>query len=534
MEYLPWNFLVYVVIPSLLFLLIRWRSNSGGEQALPPGPPGWPILGNMLDLGAMPHKTLTELRHRFGSVLWLRLGVRNTMVIQSAKAATEFFKNHDLTFVERNINIGARVHDYHKGSLALAPYGTQWRVLRRLVTVDMLTNKRINETASIRRKCVENMQKWIEEEATKREENGSSSEGVHVARFVFLMTFNLLGNLMLSRDLVDPNSKEGLEFFDAMRGLMETNGHGNIADYFPWLRWLDPQGVKRRMKKHVGKALEIASGFVKARMKERKLVGGEKTRDFLDVLLDFEDDENDESAKISDHHLNIFILDRHDDIALSLNNSNKSEYIAVQEIFMAGSETTSSTTEWALTELLCNPETLIKAKSELNRVIGPNRKIEESDIDNLPYLQCIIKETFRLHPPIPFLVPRKAVQDTKFMGYFVPKDTQVFVNAYAIGRDPEVWTDEPESFKPERFIGSKIDYKGQHYELIPFGAGRRMCAGVPLGHRMLHLTLGSLLHQFDWALGRNVTKESMNWNDNLGITMRKSEPLLAVPTKCLP
>ncbi|XP_004303043.1 PREDICTED: cytochrome P450 76A2-like [Fragaria vesca subsp. vesca] len=512
MEYLPWNFLVYVVIPSLLFLLIRWRSNSGGEQAFPPGPPGWPILGNMLDLGAMPHKTLTELRHRFGSVLWLRLGVRNTMVIQSAKAATEFFKNHDLTFVERNINIGARVHDYHKGSLALAPYGTQWRVLRRLVTVDMLTNKRINETASIRRKCVENMQKWIEEEATKLEENGSSSEGVHVARFVFLMTFNLLGNLMLSRDLVDPNSKEGLEFFDAMRGLMETNGHGNIADYFPWLRWLDPQGVKRRMKKHVGKALEIASCFVKARMKERKLVGGEKTKDFLDVLLDFEDNENDESAKISDHHLNIFIL----------------------EIFMAGSETTSSTTEWALTELLCNPETLNKAKSELNRVIGPNRKIEESDVDNLPYLQCIIKETFRLHPPIPFLVPRKAVQDTKFMGYFVPKDTQVFVNAYAIGRDPEVWTDEPESFKPERFIGSKIDYKGQHYELIPFGAGRRMCAGVPLGHRMLHLTLGSLLHQFDWALGRNVSKESMNWNDNLGITMRKSEPLLAVPTKCLP
>ncbi|KAM5559621.1 cytochrome P450 76A2 [Rosa sericea] len=511
MEYFPSNFLVYFVIPSLLFLLFRWRSNSGGNQGLPPGPPGWPLLGNMLDLGAMPHKTLTRLRHKFGSVVWLRIGVRNTLVIQSTKAATEFFKNHDLTFVERNINEGARVHDYHKGSLALAPYGTQWRVLRRLVTVDMLTNKRINETAMIRRKCVENMQKWIEEEASKLNDNGSSSNGVHVARFVFLMTFNLLGNLMLSRDLVDPNSKEGLEFFDAMRGLMEANGHANMADYFPWLRWLDPQGVKRRMKKHVGKALEIASGFVKARMKERNLVGGEKTRDFLDVMLDFKDDENDESAKISDHHLNIFIL----------------------EIFMAGSETTSSTTEWALTELLCNPETLIKAKSELNRVIGPNRKIEEGDIDNLPYLQCIIKETLRLHPPIPFLVPRKAVQDTKFMGYFVPKDTQVFVNAYAIGRDPDVWTNEPDSFKPERFIGSKIDYKGQHYELIPFGAGRRMCAGVPLGHRMLHLTLGLLLHQFDWALGRNVTKESMNWNDRLGITMRKSEPLLAVPTKCL-
>ncbi|KAK9921136.1 hypothetical protein M0R45_029661 [Rubus argutus] len=309
MEYLPWNSLVYFIIPFLLFLLIRWRSNSGDNHGFPPGPPGWPLLGNMLDLGAMPHKTLTELRHKYGSVVWLRIGVRNTLVVQSAKAATEFFKNHDLTFVERSINEGSRVHDYHKGSLALAPYGSQWRVLRRLLTVDMLTNKRINDTASIRRKCVENMQKWIEEEASKLKENGlSSSHGVHVARFVFTMTFNLLGNLMLSRDLVDPNSKEGLEFFEKMRELMEANGHANIADYFPWLRWLDPQGVKRRMKKHVGKALEIASSFVKARMKERILVGGEKTRDFLDVLLEFEGDGNNETAKISDHHLNIFIL----------------------------------------------------------------------------------------------------------------------------------------------------------------------------------------------------------------------------------
>lgn len=205
----------------------------------------------------------------------------------------------------------------------------------------------------------------------------------------------------------------------------------------------------------------------------------------------------------------------------------------VQEIFLAGAETTSSTIEWAMTELLCNPETLIKAKTELRQVIGQNRKMNESDIDNLPYLQVIVKETLRLHPPVPFLIPRKAILDTKFMGYFIPKNTQVFVNAYAIGRDPDVWIDEPDSFKPERFIVLKVDYKGQHYELIPFGAGRRMCTGVPLGHKMLHLTLGSLLHQFDWALGRNVTKDTMDWNDRLGITMRKYQPLLAVPTKCL-
>lgn len=197
---------------------------------------------------------------------------------------------------------------------------------------------------------------------------------------------------------------------------------------------------------------------------------------------------------------------------------------------MAGSETTSSTIEWALTELLCNPDTLIKAKTELTRVVGPNKKVEESDIENLHYLNAVIKETFRLHPPIPLLVPRRAVQDTKFMGYHIPKNTQVFINAWAIGRDPEVW-DDPLSFKPDRFIGSKIEYKGNHYELIPFGAGRRMCAGVALADRVLHLVLGSLLHHFDWELGGNATKETIDMKDRLGVTSKKLEPLLAIPKK---
>ncbi|CAN6716223.1 unnamed protein product [Malus baccata var. baccata] len=252
---------------------------------------------------------------------------------------------------------------------------------------------------------------------------------------------------------------------------MEWNGNANVVDFFPWLRWLDPQGLKRKMKRELGKAIQIASKFFKERIQERD-VGGEKTMDFLDVLLEFEGDGIDKPAKISDHDLIIFIL-----------------------------------VKWALTELLCNPATLIEAKAELTQVIGPSRKIEESDIDNLPYLQGIINQTLRLHPPIPFLVPRKAMHDTSV------------VKAYAIGRDPDVWREEPMSSKPERF----------NYELIPFGAGRRMCAGIPLAHRMLHLTFGMLLHRFDWSLDANVTRETMDWKDKLGITMTKSEPLLAVP-----
>ncbi|XP_028107028.1 cytochrome P450 76A1-like [Camellia sinensis] len=215
------------------------------------------------------------------------------------------------------------------------------------------------------------------------------------------------------------------------------------------------------------------------------------------------------------------------EVRVDMERPDKFFLLVVQEIFLAGSETTSSTIEWAMTELLCNPKKMIKAKAELIDIVGPNRKMEESDIDGLPYLQAVVKETLRLHPPIPFLVPRKAIQDTNFMGYHIPKNTKVLINTWAIGRDPECW-DDPMEFKPERFLDSKTDYKGQHYELIPFGAGRRMCAGVPLAHRMLHLVLGSLLHEFEWNLNGQVTAETMDRKERMGVTVRKFEPLMAV------
>ncbi|GMP50100.1 hypothetical protein CsSME_00016849 [Camellia sinensis var. sinensis] len=160
---------------------------------------------------------------------------------------------------------------------------------------------------------------------------------------------------------------------------------------------------------------------------------------------------------------------------------------------------------------------MIKAKAELNNIVGPNKKMEESDINHLQYLQAVVKETLRLHPPFSFLLLRKTIHNTNFMGYHAPKNTQVFINAWEIGRDPECW-DEPMSFKPERFIGSKIDYKGQHSQLIPSGAKRRMCAGTPLGHRMLHLLLGSLLQESDWKLQGHVNGVTMDMKEKCSRT----------------
>lgn len=303
--YMEWApiFLLSLVL-CLLFRLCRRKAAAG--RRLPPGPTGWPVFGNLFSLGPMPHRTLAQMRGRYGPVIWLRLGSINTMAILSAEAATEFFKYHDIHFAERTITELMRVHSYHKGSVALAPYGPYWRVLRKLVTVDMLVNKRLSETASIRRKCVDDMVRWVEDAAHELK----PGRGVHVARYVFLMTFNLLGNLMLSRDLLDPRSKAASEFFRAMTGLMEWTGHANVVDLFPWLRRLDPQGLRKKMERDLGKALEIASMFVKERLEEQKEDGVIKRRkkDFLDVLIEFEGNGKDEPVKIPDHDLHILVL----------------------------------------------------------------------------------------------------------------------------------------------------------------------------------------------------------------------------------
>ncbi|CAI0469543.1 unnamed protein product [Linum tenue] len=499
----PANILLLLTLPALLLLLTRRRRPNLRH---PPGPPGWPVIGNILDLGAMPHRSLTAMRDAHGDVVRLRLGYsKSAVAILSTSAAADFFKNHDLDFADRTVTQIMKVHGYDRGSVALAPYGPYWRVLRRLVTVDMLVAKRINASYPVRRKCVDDMIRWIGDE--------SGSE-IQVARFVFLTTFNLLGNLMLSRDLLDPksadlvgsDSNDADTFFEAMMKLMEWSGHANVADVFPWLRWLDPQGLRKKMDRDLGIALGVASKFVRERITEEgdnKEKEGDK-KDFLDVMLEFRGNGKDEPDRFTEHQINIFIL----------------------EIFLAGSETSSSTIEWAMTELLRHPESMSKLKSELDKVVGPDRKVEESDIDDLPFLQSVIKETFRLHPPLPLLVPRRVEEDAVYMGYHVPKGTQVLVNAWAIGRDAEAWGDDAWGFKPERFLGSKVDFRGQHHQLIPFGAGRRVCAGLLLAHRMVHLVLGTLVHEFNWEL--TVDPKDLNMDDRLGVTMRRFEPLMAV------
>lgn len=183
-----------------------------------------------------------------------------------------------------------------------------------------------------------------------------------------------------------------------------------------------------------------------------------------------------------------------------------------------------------MVELLRNPLSMAKSCDELAQVIGSRRNIEESEISRLPYLQAVIKETFRLHPPVPLLLHKTQAETTiKIMGYTIPKGARVLVNVWAMGRDKDVWSD-PEMFMPERFLERTIDFRGGDFELIPFGAGRRICPGMPLAIRMVHLVLASLLNQFKWSLPVEVERNGIDMTEKFGVTLAKVVPLCAIAT----
>ncbi|KAK2632552.1 hypothetical protein EUGRSUZ_L01403 [Eucalyptus grandis] len=301
--------------------------------------------------------------------------------------------------------------------------------------------------------------------------------------------------------MTDPSTSAS-ELKEVMWQIMAEVGKPNIADYFPVLKKIDPQGSKRRTELYFSKMFDIFDGLIKQRLQLRTQPGATTCNDVLDAILDV-------------------VEDKSEDLDISL---VKHLFL---DFFVAGSETTSSTLEWAMGELLRNPEKLLKAQTELHLVIGKGKKIEEVDISRLPYLQATIKETFRMHPPIPLLLPRKAEADTQVGGFTIPKGAQVLINVWAIGRDPAFWA-SPNDFMPERFLGSDVDVRGQDFEIIPFGGGRRICPGLPLATRMLHLMLGSLLNAFNWRLEDGVTVENMNMEDKFGITVQRAQPVKAV------
>nr|ATG29895.1 CYP76AA66 [Taxus chinensis] len=494
--------LLVTTVLLLFSVLLIWRRKKK-TLPLPPGPPGWPLVGNLLQLGEKPNESLFALSRQYGPLMTLSLGMKTTVVVSSPSMAKEFLKTHDQMFSGRSVIQAAKAHSYHKTSVIWGQYGSYWRKLRRISTTELMSAKKVQALQHLRREPLLQMIQLLFE---------GKGNSVNIFHTILHTALNMMSNMMLSTKVFDTENPDSVEFTNALTSWVKLAEKPNFADFFPWLGLLDLQGVSRELTAYLRRAHKFLDAFIGNRLETRNRERGrgdrEAEKDFLDILLELRADD----LTLIDIRALIF------------------------ELLMAGSDTTGATVEWAMAELIHRPHIMKLVQAEVDQVVGRNRRVEESDIDSLPYLHAVVKEVLRLHPAGPLMIPHRADSSCEVAGFGIPKHTQVWVNVWAIGRDPAIWK-EPLEFMPQRFLEgetSKMEFKGQDFEFIPFGAGRRICLGLHLADKMVNLILASLVHSFDWTLAGGMSGEEMDMSDLFGVVLKKRIELEAIPTPRLP
>ncbi|CAM8876890.1 unnamed protein product [Rhodiola kirilowii] len=491
--------LVFIIclLFTISFIIFIAKTLKGSYSNLPPGPRPLPLIGNLHQLGVAPHKSLAKLAQTHGSIMSLKLGQVTAIVISSASAARLVLQKQDISFANRSVPDSMRAYGHDEVSVVWRPLSSEWRELKRICISEIFSNQKMESCASLRQQKVDQLVRDVSQSA-------SLGKPVQIGEAAFKTMLSLISSMFLSVDVTHGDTEAASEFKRSFASVMELGGIPNLVDFFPWLKWIDPQRIKARMTAHFEKILKLVGSKIDERMEERAEQGSvSETRDVLDTLVNI-------------------LLGNKEGV------SRKEIEHLIMELLIAGTDTTSSTVEWAMSEVLRSPQTLCRAKAELEQVSGKGVAIREKDLAYMPYLQAIIKETMRLHPVVPFLVPRTTLDQVELSSFTIPRGARIMINAWAIGRDPSTW-DNPECFEPERFLGSDVDFRGQNFELIPFGGGRRMCPGISLGFKMAALILGSLVNSFDWKLEGGMKTEDIDMDEKFGLSVQKIHPLCAIP-----
>ncbi|KAK9016827.1 hypothetical protein V6N11_079320 [Hibiscus sabdariffa] len=486
-----------ILIYSLLSALFLWLATEfivSRRRNLPPSPSALPILGHLHLLREPLHRTLFSLSQKHGPIFSLKLGSRFLVVVSSPSTVQQCFTKNDIVLANRPRLVIGKYVGYNYTTLGQASYGDHWRNLRKLSTVEIFSSTRLDMSLDIRRDEINRLLLRL---------HRVSADGfakVELKSMFSELTFNIIMRMMAGKryfgDDVAQNSDEGRRFREMIKELFELTVMSYPGDFLPILRLVDYNGYIRRIKDLVKETDELMQEMIDEHRRNR---GDSSIKNTMITHL------------------------------LSLQESQPQYYTdliikgLIQAILNAGTDTTALTLEWAMSNLLNNPQVLVKARAELDKHIGQEKLVEEADVTKLPYLQCIISETLRLYPAAPLLVPHLASEICSVGGYEIPKDAILMVNAWAIQRDPKLW-DDPTSFKPERFEQGK-DTSDLMYKLMPFGLGRRACPGMVLAQHVLWSTLGALIQCFEWE---RVSDKAIDMTEGQGITMPKLAPLEAM------
>ncbi|KAG2581895.1 zealexin A1 synthase-like [Panicum virgatum] len=498
-------YLVLALVSLLVILLAKRRRSAAAPEhglRLPPGPWQLPIIGSLHHMiGKLPHHAMRDLARRHGPLMLLQLGEVPTLVVSSREAAREVMRTHDAVFATRPMSPTMRALTDGGRGIIMAPYGAHWRQLRRITITKLLSARRVNSFRAVREEEAAAMLRVCAAAAAE-------SRAVNMReRLSELITDTTMRAAMGDR------IKDREVLLRALDEAIVLAAGFNPADLWPSsriVRWLS--SAVRRSEEIRQTSFGILDEIIKDHLERMERGDGGEVEDLLDVLLKVQKD---------------------GELPIPLDTDVIK--VAITDIF-AGSETTAPTLEWAMAELVQNPKVMERATAEVRRAFAAHGSVREEKLveAGLQYLPLVIRETLRLHTPLPFLIPQACQEPCRVLGYDVPQGITVMVNAWALGRDERYWPGDPDAFRPERFEaggGSAADFKGTDYELLPFGAGRRMCPGLGFGLANMELALASLLFHFDWEVPGGA---KLDMTEAFGITAHRKSRLLLRPILRVP
>ncbi|GJP32633.1 hypothetical protein CLOM_g17244 [Closterium sp. NIES-68] len=565
---------------ALTILSSSWFSFHCRFRSLPPGPSSWLILGNLPDLDILPYRSLARLADRYGPILTVWFGSKPAVVVSSPKLAEEVLKTKDKLCATRPLTRTVALLTNNGRFMATLPCDDDWRKQRRLAMLHLLSARNMKANLGVRELEIRDMLDTIATDAAaataaadllKTGMNGGSSieaAGLEVRRYLNLAALNNILRLTVGKHFsyeavrhtasaatcssTSTTTSSGGRALDAAMeiawegriaairsekrgnsggastaegpstsGLVEDEAEGekviaiieeafsvggafNIADYIPGVRFLDPQRVYTRVQRLAPQL----HGFMRACIEERREGHQEKGAAddwvFMDALLEREGEGDD--AVTAEEMMMLGI-----------------------EIIMAGTATTSKTVEWALAELAQRPDMLARLQAEVDAARATSVSLKTQEQEDMPYLQAVLKETFRHHPVGPFLVRQVTGGNVTLGGYTIPPGTMILINTWALGHDPTVWIN-PHEFNPSRFLDPAApDLTGKSFSLLPFGSGRRGCAGMNLGLDLSARMLAGFVRQFDFELPGDVRAAGgVDMGEEFGLAMSMAKPLRIV------